>query len=434
MSVEYFEGGAGTGKTTKLMAALQQRLEATPLADGQSILALTFMHGSRQRLGARLVGMPLIRHRHECMTIDSFAWQLVCRWRGALAAEPYGTSNVAQWSFEERCQAAARLLAHMHIQAWVCRRFPVIIADELQDVRDARLSIIQALAQTAHIIGAADEFQDLGNIGNNPAVLWLRAISAPTVLDVNHRTICSDLLGSAADLRTGRSMANRDRCKLLSAANPNVAAGMIACNLVWFGVQNSVILTPTGPDSSAFVRNAVERLRNKPIKPTALKGAEVGPFQIQWESRPSTDASRLVAALELQDGATDVDTRILCVPLTIRGGRSFKDWIDRQRRVFGRERISVDQIRLEAERVCQQLRARRPISDDRLRGMTCHQAKNREFDRVIVLWPYEVSGCPEKLRRLLYNAITRAKQRAVIIVQNPPNSMPNRVTIPPFVI
>lgn len=53
----------------------------------------------------------------------------------------------------------------------------------------------------------------------------------------------------------------------------------------------------------------------------------------------------------------------------------------------------------------------------RLVALTIHQAKNREFDRVIVLWPYEVSGNDERKRRLAYNAITRAKQEVFVVVQ-----------------
>jgi superfamily I DNA/RNA helicase len=60
--------------------------------------------------------------------------------------------------------------------------------------------------------------------------------------------------------------------------------------------------------------------------------------------------------------------------------------------------------------------------------MTIHQAKNREFDSVIVLWPYQVTGLSTRLRRLLYNAITRAKRQAVVVVENP-----NRLNKPPFV-
>ena len=51
--------------------------------------------------------------------------------------------------------------------------------------------------------------------------------------------------------------------------------------------------------------------------------------------------------------------------------------------------------------------------------MTIHQAKNREFHSVIALWPYEVVGTVERQRRLLYNAITRAKCRVLVVVQNP---------------
>jgi hypothetical protein len=209
---------------------------------------------------------------------------------------------------------------------------------------------------------------------------------------------------------------------------------MVACNLVWFGIGGTVLLTPTGPDSSTFVRKVIERLQLKPIKPGALKGAVVGPFLFDWESHASSDAGRLVDGLNIQQGAIEVDTRTLCIPQAIRGGRSLQDWVDRQRRVLGRERIGVQVLREEAGRVCQQLRAMRVTSEGRLVAMTLHQAKNREFERVVVLWPYEVSGAPEKLRRLLYNGITRARQRAIIVVQNPPTCNPSRLTIAPFAV
>ena len=60
--------------------------------------------------------------------------------------------------------------------------------------------------------------------------------------------------------------------------------------------------------------------------------------------------------------------------------------------------------------------------------MTVHQAKNREFDSVIILWPYEVAGTADRQRRLLYNAVTRAKRQVLVIVQNPA-----RLCQPPFV-
>jgi DNA helicase IV len=50
--------------------------------------------------------------------------------------------------------------------------------------------------------------------------------------------------------------------------------------------------------------------------------------------------------------------------------------------------------------------------------MTVHQAKNREFAGVVVLWPYEVGGDGETKRRLLYNAVTRAQAWCTVIVQS----------------
>ena len=50
VSTKAFTGGAGTGKTTSLLRELDAHLAAHPLALGQRVLALTFMHGSRHRL------------------------------------------------------------------------------------------------------------------------------------------------------------------------------------------------------------------------------------------------------------------------------------------------------------------------------------------------------------------------------------------------
>lgn len=51
-------------------------------------------------------------------------------------------------------------------------------------------------------------------------------------------------------------------------------------------------------------------------------------------------------------------------------------------------------------------------------AMTVHQAKNREFDGVVVLWPYQLGGDAEHKRRLLYNAVTRARGWCTVVVQN----------------
>ena len=62
-----------------------------------------------------------------------------------------------------------------------------------------------------------------------------------------------------------------------------------------------------------------------------------------------------------------------------------------------------------------------------LTAMTVQQAKNREFEGVVVIWPYQVGGDAEHKRRLLYNAVTRAKRWCNVIVQGQ-----NILAAPPF--
>jgi len=63
--------------------------------------------------------------------------------------------------------------------------------------------------------------------------------------------------------------------------------------------------------------------------------------------------------------------------------------------------------------------------------MTINQAKNREFEGVIILWPFAVGGDLESQRRRLYNALTRAQKWAIVIVQDAPNKT-SRLAASPF--
>jgi superfamily I DNA/RNA helicase len=50
-------------------------------------------------------------------------------------------------------------------------------------------------------------------------------------------------------------------------------------------------------------------------------------------------------------------------------------------------------------------------------AMTVQQAKNREFEHVVVIWPYTIPNDDDQKRRLLYNAITRARRSCLVLVQ-----------------
>lgn len=49
--------------------------------------------------------------------------------------------------------------------------------------------------------------------------------------------------------------------------------------------------------------------------------------------------------------------------------------------------------------------------------MSIHQAKNRQFEHVVLLWPPGVRGGDAQKARLLYNGITRAQQSCRVFVR-----------------
>jgi superfamily I DNA/RNA helicase len=108
MTVTAFEGPAGTGKTHSLMGHLGARMREQPLALHERVLALTFMHGARRRLDARLREIDGLEGRYLAVTVDSFAWRLVQRWRGLAASLVYAIPPEEQ--YDETCALAGTLL------------------------------------------------------------------------------------------------------------------------------------------------------------------------------------------------------------------------------------------------------------------------------------------------------------------------------------
>lgn len=168
MTVRAFTGGAGCGKTHKLMESLSAQLDAVPLHGGQKVLALTFMHGSRRRLEERLGMLQNLKGKTECTTIDSFAWRLVRRWRSLAAA--LGFVNIEPTEYERVCEAAKALAQVKEVHNWVAATFPILVVDEAQDMTVNRLGMVAGLAKRLEVFIAADEFQCLSEeLRPNPA-------------------------------------------------------------------------------------------------------------------------------------------------------------------------------------------------------------------------------------------------------------------------
>jgi len=424
MSLRFFEGPAGCGKTTRLFEELEQILEARPLTERQRVLALTKMHGSRRRMQGRLDAIPGLRRRFQCSTVDSFAWRVIRRWRSL--ARSLSASVLAEDDYDQVCLLAGKLLSNEIAGPWVTRAFPVVVIDEMQDSKEGQLEMVRALSASASCIVAADDFQDLEAAGENPAVTWARGNGEVESLTHNHRTSVSGLLEAGQALRAGCDVPqNGNGFKVLGAQNHNVGASFVSRNLTWWSGDGDIaVLTPVRSANSDFVRRLIERVEEKPISDPPF-----GPHRIRWEESQEDECERFVSGLGLPDdpnaqvGAADVSLSSTTGPV-----QGLRSWFEQQQRVAGRASFTAEEIRQQARRIHQRSRAYRRVRDGGVRAMTIHQAKNREFDSVIVLWPYEVAGTAERQRRLLYNAVTRAKRQAVVIVQNPA-----RAQQPPFV-
>jgi len=409
VTVRAFTGGAGCGKTHQLMQALNDHLEATPLKDGQKVLALTFMHGSRRRLEERLWQLEALRRRADCSTIDSFAWRVVRRWLSLSVA--LGFADIEPDQYERVCDAAGALLQIKEVCAWVAATFPVLLVDEAQDMTANRLRLVEGLASRLEVFAAADEFQCLNeNLRPNPACTWLAQVCRAEELTQPRRTNTAELLDAAAAIRNGEPPKSGKAFKVELTAKPPLAGAWLNGNLCWYGGGKSVaVITPT---VGAFAKAAVAwAAQNK-----TTKGA--GPYSILWEESEAKAATSFLDKIALQD-MNDIPSvvALLTAAGDFRATQDLSDWMDTQRRTRSKTIFSKHDIEKAIEQGFAQRRRARKGEGSGWKAMTVHGAKNREFDNVIVLWPAAIGGSDDQKRRLLYNAVTRAKERCLVLVQ-----------------
>lgn len=409
MTVRSFSGPAGCGKTFQLMAHLEEALRRRPLGDGEKVLALTFMHGSRRRLDERLSAVPTLNRRYECNTLDSFAWRLVRRWQSLLIALDQTVPSPAD--YEYICKCASDLLEHGVVARWAARAYPVVVVDEAQDLTLSRLGIIRSLSGHVELLVASDEFQCLSeDLRPNLACDWLAGIGHEMLLEQPQRTNNRELLAAARAVRAGLAPVSARQFQIVSTPNVGLAAAWISNGISWNRDGNRVaIITPTMGDFARGVHNWVETR-------TTTRGN--GPHKVILEESELTRSNAFIQGLAIPD-LLDSAGAVTLMENQPRGIRqAFLEWVDRQRRTQGR----LSFTRNEVEIILRQLfsNQRRFIGGDGpgVRALTVHAAKNREFDLVFVLWPGAIGGDDLQKRRLLYNAITRAKRKCLVLVQN----------------
>ncbi len=424
MSLLMFEGPAGTGKTTRLLAAARHYLERDPLNTEQRVLALTKYHGSRRRMDLKL------RERNEgvgnaldCVTIDSFAWNLIWRWRSLV--DHLGLKPV-EGDFPSITSAAGVLLQRPNVAKWVARRFPLVVVDEMQDCKGGEVALLRGIEPHVRLLCGADAFQDLSGDADNEAIAWASTVGEVVALDEVHRTNTSGLLAAAHALRDGSAVDSNAKSgfEVVSAAVAD-QGGAVVCWRVrsWDRHGPIAVISATARGTSPFCDQVIDWASTK--ESTSKKsGTTAGPYPVGWESGDD-EAQRTV--LELLGLPGDPTARICCADLAThaegQGLHDVRDWLRRQQFVRGVAAVSTSEVVTAVGHLVHRRRAFGPNRPWRRRAMTIHQAKNREFESVIVLWPLKLASNLERQRRLLYNAVTRARGRAVVIVQDPKRVM-----------
>lgn len=408
MSIHFFSGGAGCGKTHRLMSTLMETLNASPLQTGQQVLALTFMHGSRRRLDERLSALGQLARKYECVVLDSFALKIVTRWRSLLTA--LGIAPPGADAYDQVCEAASRLLAHDFVAKWVAATYPIVILDEAQDLSQERLNIVQNLAKHVTLLVAADEFQCLNeDLRPNPTVQWLEAVCKGTELIEPKRTNIAQLLTAASAIRQGRGPVAEGPFRIFQTPNSGLAGSYIANAIAWARGRRVAVITTT---ANKFAGDVVEWVSTR----TNTKGN--GPYPVRWERSDNKAMVEYIANAALHEKMSVPDVlRVLTAGADIRVHSEVTAWLDKQRRTKGRFEFSKGEV---VDAIARSFTARKhgyASRDSAHVAMTVHGAKNREFDHVVVLWPAGTGGDDEQKRRLLYNAVTRAKRQCVVLVQ-----------------
>ena len=410
MSVWGVSGAAGFGKTYRLIKKLEEELASSPLKPGQSVLALTFMHGARQRLEQRLRSVAGLNGRYNCITVDSFARSTRHRWR--MLATHLGQPPVHDLDFTKQCALTAELVERDVVGRWLGSGYPMVILDEAQDLDQERLRLVAAMSEHAHVLVAFDDFQCLKQEQRpSPVVDWLLTVCEPEVLQKPQRTNVQELLNAASAIRDGAPPVSGKHFKVIGFKAPGMATAYLACQFA-FNVHRQSIAIITPARSGGYAEKLVSDISSKPCGTRRL-----GPYPTKWEghdssalsdleSQPIPEESTIEGAI---NGVSNMQDSTLKVALL--------SWLRKQEQVVGRTTITKTEIQARAELVITHHRAHVHRSDLGRRALTVHQAKNREFDGVFVIWPYTVGSDDEGKRRLLYNAVTRAKKWCYVFVQ-----------------
>jgi superfamily I DNA/RNA helicase len=270
---------------------------------------------------------------------------------------------------------------------------------------------------------------------------WLEGAGHTHHLTQPRRTNQQGLLAAALAVREGRDIKavlaantfnnrttwNGAGFRLLETSATQNNTGLLAWAIANdFSQRQGAVAVLTPDAGNAIIRAALATIQTRQW--TRNNGATFGPYPHTWDRHDNEEADALLGNIALPEAASCADLRALLTPLA--GHAAIAQAIsrmDRLRRAHGKAAFTAAQV---TEFVRDSVRNRSRLGFRQQHGhlaMTIQRAKNREFPNVIVLWPHTATGSAEHLRRLLYNAITRARNHCTVIVLGQ-----GRLNAPPF--
>jgi hypothetical protein len=280
------------------------------------------------------------------------------------------------------------------------------------------LDFVKPLATYSDLVLAADDFQLLDSDDSAcQAIDWVKELERNQRAAIEELEMCQRT-SSQALLQAARCLRENVRSKgptipVVCCPNYGPAAWKIIQNLVMNGRGGG------WKGTSALITPSKVRFVNQVIDSCANQLTKRGFRPIHWHEE-LTGEEELTQILEcLGLGECSIDGNAAwCLPSEDLDNFSscVCDRITRFSELRGIESIPKYVAAMHVDKLVHERRSYSPCSSKQI-ATTVHGAKNREFDNVFILWPYQVKGGPERQRRLLYNGITRSKKNCMVLVQ-----------------
>ena len=420
-------GQAGTGKTTWLVEKVKESAPQLVLSEHQRVLAITRMHGARRRVENKL-NESCSGIRCSVATVDGFALSILNRWRTALgwsrpiqavSGEVDFTETIfgIDADFNRVLLGATRLLQTHTVKRILSESYPLIAIDEFQDCHGPLLEFVKALSLCSSLLLAADDFQLLDTSTTGcPAVEWVHALQDSGSADTTELTECH---------RTSvRGILDAARCLRDDTKSSIPTVPVICCPTeapaAWKIIDALVLHFYSAPwrGTTALICPGNDPFIDKVLDSCGSQLQKRGRVPMHWhvECAIEEEQQRICSNLGLTTSndrpdchwtlpAGDLD------PIGVHAvARS-----NRFARLKGVWPVPQAMVARHVDTIVHEKRAYGAHYPSRS-VTTVHGAKNREFDNVFVLWTYKLPPDKVQQRRLLYNAITRARSNCMVLV------------------